>query len=214
MRIAVKICGLRTREDVLGALRAGADALGFVLAPSPRRVSLDEARRLVEAVPRTIARIAVCDRPSANEIHALAGLGFDALQADADWEGALDLPAGLALLPVLCDGADLTRRLTRLEERIAERAVRRLWQAVVLDGPDGGGRGVQADLERAAAAARSVALVLAGGLTPENVGERIARARPFGVDVSSGVERTLGEKDAARMQAFVWAARAAAEVLP
>jgi phosphoribosylanthranilate isomerase len=84
--------------------------------------------------------------------------------------------------------------------------------AVLVDGPLGGGRGVAADTNRVAAVAQLRPVVLAGGLTPDTVGPSIARVRPFGVDVSSGVEQAPGVKDPARIHAFLQAVRAVEDV--
>jgi phosphoribosylanthranilate isomerase len=205
MRVRVKLCGLTNSDAIDAAIAAGADAVGLVLSESPRRVSLSVAEALLARVPPGILRVAVFARPSRGELAAALALPFDALQAEHDVELPA-LPGHVHFLPVLRDSPELeAREFERAPARGADD-----WRgAVVLDGPLGGGRGLPADVERAARLARRARLVLAGGLTPDNVGERIARVRPFAVDASSGLERARGRKDPALITAFVRAVRAA-----
>lgn len=194
--IWIKICGLTSPEAVAAALEAGVDAVGFVFHPSsPRHLTPAAAALLARAVPAGVLRVAVTRAPSQAEVEAiLAGFAPDALQADAADLDRLRLPAGLARLPVLRSGAVLPAPLPR----------RCLFESA------DSGRGVTADWGAARALAAGTELVLAGGLTAANVAGAIAAVRPFGVDVSSGVETAPGRKDAARIHDFVAAARAAA----
>ena len=205
MNVRVKICGIRDEAGLEAACAAGADAVGFVLAPSPRRVSLREARALLRLVPAGIERVAVFARATRAELLAALELGFDALQAelDSDWP---PISAGRFALPVLRDGAGLETRLPPLEA--FEPQPRSLRGALVLDGGAGGGQGLSVDESRARRLAALRPVVLAGGLTPASVAARIRAVRPFGVDVSSGVERVRGQKDPSRVHAFVRAVRA------
>lgn len=213
MRLVVKICGLTTPAAVRAAARAGADAIGLVLCASPRQVGLARARELL-AVASELERLAVVRRPSRRELARITRLPFDGLQADADWEYARRLPSHWFFLPAFADGIDLPTRLeAQMRGQPGAASARSLRGAFLLDGPLGGGTGCPPDLERARAAARLGHMALAGGLTPENVAARIARVAPAAVDVSSGVERTPGEKDPDRIHAFVAAARAAARAL-
>jgi len=205
MRILVKLCGIHTLAALEGALEAGADALGFVLVDSPRRVSLAEAEKLLARVPAGIERVAVFARASRAELSAALCLPFDALQAELASD-VPELPAHVHFLPVLRDGPELETRVLPVSPAPAGRSLR---GALVLDGPGGGGRGLPADPARAARLARRVRLVLAGGLAPENVHARCLAVRPFAVDASSGLELERGRKDPARMHAFVRAVRAA-----
>ncbi len=205
MRIFVKICGLTSEAAVYAAVDAGADAIGFVLAPSPRRVTTARAAALAERVPPGVLRVLVFRHVDAGELQACRdALDFDVVQADAGAIAALEArdPAarGADFLPVHHDGVDLL-------ERVA--ASTRL---CVLDGPLGPGRGARADVDRAARLARQRPILLAGGLDADVVGDAIARVRPFGVDVSSGVEAIPGMKDPRRIAAFVAAVRAAETV--
>lgn len=206
MRVRVKICGLADEAALEAACEAGVDAVGLVLAPSPRRVSLARARVLLARVPEGIERVLVFACATRAELGAALELEADALQAevDSDWP---ELPARMYALPVLRDGADLAARAT---EVVAPREfpAHGLRGALVLDGSAGGGRGLHADETRARRLAAQRPLVLAGGLAPENVAARIRAVRPFAVDTSSGVEGVRGIKDIERVRAFVRAVRA------
>ncbi|MSR61686.1 MAG: phosphoribosylanthranilate isomerase [Planctomycetes bacterium] len=204
MRLRIKICGLNDAAAVEAACAAGADALGFVLAPSPRRLTLAAARELLRLVPPGIERVAVFARATRAELEQALELGVDALQAEADSDWP-PLERGVFALPMLRDGADLAQRAAAL--RLAPSAGASLRGAFVLDGTRGGGQGELVELARAQELAARHALVLAGGLTPANVAARIRAVRPFAVDVSSGVERVRGQKDPALVHAFVRAAR-------
>lgn len=205
MRTRVKICGLTDEAGLEAACAAGADAVGLVLAESPRRVSLSRARALLARVPPGIERVAVLARATRAELEQALTLEIDLLQAelDSDWPG---LPPRIHALAVLRDGPDLADRAARLgrPESLHAGSLR---GAVVLDGPAGGGRGLAADETRAQRLARARPVVLAGGLTPENVAARIRAIRPLAVDTSSGVEREPGRKDPDRIRAFLRAVR-------
>lgn len=192
MRPWVKLCGLRTVADVEAAVAAGADALGFVLAPSVRQVDEATAAQLLDAVPVGVLAVAVTRHPTPDELGIVDRLPFDLLQGDATFTDALDTP----YWPVFPDGPDLA-------DRVAADPRRGLWGTVLVDGPRGGGRGEPADWARVATL--DVPVCLAGGLHPGNVAEAIRMARPVAVDVSSGIEAERGVKDVDRMRAFVHA---------
>jgi len=216
-RPLVKLCGLRTPDDVDAAVAAGADAVGLVLCASPRRVERAEAATLLARVPAGVLRVAVMAAPSAGCIGLANALPFDAVQCELDDAPLPRLAAGRFLLPALRDGDDVEARAARARRRLAQdapAASHAFADAVLLDGPRGGGRGSQPAPERAQAMARNTRLVLAGGLTPDNVAARVAAIGPFAVDVSSGIERERGVKDAGRMRAFVEAARSAVPAPP
>ncbi|HHN75216.1 MAG TPA: phosphoribosylanthranilate isomerase [Acidobacteria bacterium] len=195
MRVRVKICGLRTVAAVEAAVEAGADALGFVFAASPRRIEPAAAARLVEAVPIPIARVAVFGQPTpALVAEVLEVLRPDWVQIDLAARSLVGCLPRRCVLPVCRGEEDL--------QAAAETP------CVVFEGARSG-VGERAEWCVAARWARRRRLFLAGGLDPGNVGRAIAAVRPWGVDVSSGVERQRGEKDPARMRAFVQAVRAA-----
>jgi phosphoribosylanthranilate isomerase len=191
----VKICGLRTVAAIEVAAAAGANALGFVFHDaSPRNLSLTVARELQRAVPAGVERVAVFLHPSQALVDAvLAAIEPDWLQTDAGDLPGLCLPEGLRVLPVLRGGA------------VDEAALpgRVLFESAL------SGVGERADWAAAAALAKCTQLVLAGGLHPANVAEAVRTVRPFGVDVSSGVERERGVKHASLIREFIRAARSA-----
>jgi len=208
VKVRIKICGIRDEAGLEAACAAGADAVGFVLAPSPRRVSLREARALLRLVPAGIERVAVFARATRAELCAALELDFDALQAelDSDWPA---LSGDRFALAVLRDGPDLEARALAFEP--GEPRPGSLRGTLVVDGPAGGGQGIRGEASRARRLAALRPIVLAGGLTPSNVAERIRAVRPHGVDVSSGVERARAQKDPSLVHAFVRTVRALAE---
>ncbi len=190
----VKICGLRTVEEVTCAVQAGADAIGLVFARSPRQVTPEEAAPLVAAIPDSVACVAVFRTPADDLLREVLRLGIRVIQADASWDG--ELPPGVRRLPALSDSVQVGAQVAALDAD---------W--VLVDGPLGGGRGVPADPFRVAAVAAKHRVILAGGLRPDTVAHAIRVVRPFGVDVSSGVESAPGIKDLGKIRAFVRAAR-------
>ena len=211
-RLFIKICGLTTEEAVDAAVHSGADAVGFVLAPSPRRIDLVRARALAARVPAGVARVAVLAEAAPEELFAVdAELRPEMIQADAGALAAVADRLRARPLPVVRDGAALDAALDALlGGPLAGPLARRAF--ALLDGlTSGAGRAV--DRARAAAAALRTPLVLAGGLAPETVESAIRAVRPAGVDVSSGVESAPGRKDPARIAAFIEAARRAERVL-
>lgn len=201
----IKICGMTDASAVAAALEARADAIGFVFAPSVRRVTPGEAARLARAARGCVTCIAVTRHPDQALIDAiLSEFAPDVLQSDAEDLAALRLPRELALLPVLRAG---TRTAQAGGGAHADAA---LPLRLLFEGP-ASGAGATADWHEARALARRTQLVLAGGLSAENVAAAIARVKPFGVDVSSGVEASPGIKSPEKIAAFVAAARAAFE---
>ena len=191
----VKICGLTTPEGVAAALDAGADALGFVFAPSVRRVAPAAAAALAAPARGRAMCVAVTLHPTADEVEAILDVfAPDLLQTDLADAAALSRRARARLLPVLREGAALPVPLP----------------ARVLYEGAGSGTGRTADWALAHAVARQTEVLLAGGLNPDNVAEAIRTVRPWGVDVSSGVESAPGVKSWSKISAFVAAARAAA----
>lgn len=189
----IKVCGLRTAAAIEVAADAGANAVGFVFHDaSPRNLGLGAARDLQRAVPEGVERVAVFLHPSQALVDAvLAAIEPDWLQTDAGDLSRLRLPEGVRVLPVLRDDAV---EVAALPGRVLFEGAR-------------SGAGERADWRAAAALAGATQLVLAGGLHPANVAEAVRTVRPFGVDVSSGVERERGVKDAALIREFIRAAR-------
>ena len=201
MRIFVKICGLSTPRAINEAIHAGADAIGFVFAESPRQVTPKRAAQLCRDVSPAIIRVAVMRHPTQDEWRRVADeFAPDWLQTEADDFAGLNIPEGISRLPVFRDTPELDMSAFNREELL-------LFEAAE------SGQGLQADWQRAASLVAGMAssrqLVLAGGLTPENVVAAIATVRPYGVDVSSGVESRRGVKDPDRIAAFMTAVREA-----
>ena len=190
----VKICGMTSDEAVAAAIASRADALGFIFAPSVRRLTPQQAVQLARPARGRASLVAVTLNPGQSLVdEILAIFRPDALQSDrADLE-RLQLPEALTRLPVL--------RSSEQEPAVPPRRF-------LFEGAHSG-RGELSDWSSAARLARAGELILAGGLNPDNVAAAIHTVRPFGVDVSSGVESTPGRKSAAKIQQFIAAARAA-----
>jgi phosphoribosylanthranilate isomerase len=214
VRIRVKICGIKRPEWAVAAADAGADAIGLVFAESPRRVSQFEAARIIAALPPWVAPVGVFVDEPAVRIQALASaVGLAAVQLHGD--ELPKMPAVLAPLKVIKAfgiGSEADVRAAQAWRSAAE-ASGRLPDAYMVDAaPRGGARGGTGEQADWSLAARMVAdgfwpLVLAGGLTPENVAAAIAAVHPWGVDGSSGLESSPGEKDSEKILAFVEAVR-------
>ncbi|MEE2526816.1 phosphoribosylanthranilate isomerase [Hyphobacterium sp. HN65] len=195
MSLWIKICGLSDQEMIDASIEAGADAIGFVLDRSPREVSLEQACALKEFTAGRCEIVAVMRQASPDKIRSIcADLQPDWIQANA---------------PVNMDSASLqgARRLPVVRGQLP----------AGINIPDGrclyegaeSGIGQLADWSAARKLARSANLVLAGGLTPQNVSDAVRSVRPFGVDVSSGVETSPGRKDPGKIHQFISAARQA-----
>jgi phosphoribosylanthranilate isomerase len=190
----LKICGMTSPEAVSAALGAQVDAIGFVFAPSPRELQPQHAAQLAAPARGRALCIAVTQHPSQALIEQiLAEFAPDVLQTDLDDLAGLRLPANLSVLPVV---------------RGALARARAVPQRLLFEGPRSGSGGA-ADWQQAMLLARATQLILAGGLTAANVAAAIQTVRPFGVDVSSGVESSPGRKSPQRIVEFVQAARAA-----
>ena len=196
MSLFVKICGVTRPNAVEAAVKAGADAIGFnFYPPSPRFLSPQRATELAVPVPTNVRRIAVMLRPQQAEWDDVyEGFKPDCLQADADCLAELRLPDDVGRLPVYRDHEQFDTDNFSIE-------IPCLFESAV------SGKGRPPSWERAALLARRAEVMLAGGLDPGNVGEAVRRVRPWGVDVSSGVESAPGIKDPRRVRAFVRAAR-------
>ena len=197
MSLFVKICGITDQAGLDAAIEAGADAVGFVFhSASPRNVAPALAAALATRLPPSMLSVAVTLHPDQALVdEVMAVLQPDVWQSDAQDLAALRLPRRTARWPVYRGGA----APTALPQRLLFEGTR-------------SGSGELADWSLAASWARGTELILGGGLTPANVAEAVAAVRPFGVDLSSGVETAPGRKDARRVQAFLVAARAAAGV--
>lgn len=195
---AIKICGITRREDAALAAALGASYIGFVLwKDSPRAASLDIVRDIVAVLPGEVTPVGVFVNPTEAEITAAAAAGIRVAQVHADDDRSYAdarIPIIRAVhLAVDRDGVqpDVQDELILLD---AHDPVRR------------GGTGRTIDWPRAAAIARARRVILAGGLTPENVRQAINEVRPFAVDVASGVESSPGVKSHELVRSFIEAA--------
>ena len=204
---AIKICGIRSAGDARAAAEAGATMVGLVFVPaSPRCIERAQAEAILDALPPHVEPVALL--ADADERHPVLAWWRGRVQLHGDEDEAACERVAAAGFPVMKGFA------------FAPEAVRR-WDActavdtLVVDGPRGGGGH---GFDHAALAAMTPGLrarvLLAGGLDAGNVAAAIARVRPWGVDVSSGVERVRGTKDHALIRAFCAAARGAADITP
>ncbi len=199
----IKICGIKTIQDALAALEAGTDLIGFNFYPkSPRFVEVGMCRNIMSAVRQNgrAKCVGVFINASVGEILAtMDTLGLNLAQLHGD-----ETPEMLTAL----DGKGF-KAFRGIPESV-DGFVRSEPPAFLVDASVKGvygGSGVTADWDGAAELAKTYPLLLAGGLTPENVAEAVRRVKPWGVDVASGVESAPGEKDASKMKAFVQAVR-------
>lgn len=210
----VKICGFTSPWEAVQAVEAGADWIGLNFHPdSPRYVTPERAQAIIDTLPPTCQPVGLfVDRP-AQEVRELAGrLGLAIVQLHGG-ESVDELASLQGLQVVRAYRLGALADIDRMNDDL-DRATRRgcaphavLVDAFVSGQPGGTGHTVSDDL--LAHLPRIPRLILAGGLTPENVAQRIARVRPWMVDVASGVESSPGRKDPTRMAAFIRAARSA-----
>ena len=195
MSILVKICGLRDAEHVAVAVAAGADAVGFVFAKSVRQVSPQLAVELAKEIPASVRRVAVMRHPSNDEWAEVRDVfAPDVLQTDAEDFAALDVPDNIVRWPVLREGSSMNEQDLDGE--------------FIYEGANSGA-GEVVDWSQAAEVSKRGRLILAGGLSPNNVALAVQTAKPYGIDVSSGVESQPGEKSSALIRQFISAVRTA-----
>lgn len=198
-RTRIKICGITRPDDAIAAAAAGADAIGLVFfPPSPRAVTIEQAREIAAALPPFVTRVALfVDADHDSVAEALASVPIDLLQFHGD-EPAADCESyGLPYIKAarVQPGFELERFSSRYTGACG--ILVDTYQAGVQ-----GGTGEVFDWSLIPVR-RSKPLILAGGLTPDNVAAAVRRIRPFGVDVSGGVESAKGIKDADRIAAFI-----------
>ncbi|UCF80004.1 MAG: phosphoribosylanthranilate isomerase [Acidobacteriota bacterium] len=204
--MVIKICGVTRKEDALLAVDLGAWAVGFnFYEKSPRCVTVEQAASMAARLPLGVRRVGVfvnAGRSAIERTVVRAGLDMIQLHGDEPPDMCRNWPCEVIKAMPLSSGEDA--------ERLAAYKVY-LHLADSGTGDAYGGTGKLSDWKLAAEAAARHRLLLAGGLTPENVAEAVRAVRPFGVDVASGVEREPGVKDASKMKAFFTAAREAAK---
>ena len=187
MSVVVKICGLRNAATIEAAVDAGADAIGFVFADSVRRISPSQAAQIGAGLPPAVRRVAVMKHPTNKEWQSVLGeFAPDVLQTDAADFDALNVPDSIERWPVFREGISTPDSDG----------------AYIYEGKKSG-QGQVVNWMDAASLAKRGRMILAGGLSAENVADAIRQARPWGVDVSSGVESAPGEKDIRLIQEFI-----------
>jgi phosphoribosylanthranilate isomerase len=198
----VKICGITSDSALAAAVAAGADAVGFVFAESPRRITPSRAATLCADLPAGIVRIAVMRHPDASAVvEVLDTFAPDWLQTEADDFARIELPPACQALPVYRNGR-LPAAFTTGNGAATTLPPRLLFEGAL------SGTGETADWDEARTLARKTEIVLAGGLDPDNVAGAIRYVRPWGIDVSSGVEASRGVKDPKKIEEFVARVRA------
>ena len=194
--VRVKICGITNLDDALAAVEAGADALGFVFAQSPRRVSPEKAREITCILPPFVCKVGVFvddDLYKVAQVQDFCGLNYVQLHGEEDVIDAQVL--GLKVIKSFAMGKG---RIPKADEYPGA--------ALLLDTyvPGlAGGSGKTFDWSLAAPLAAQRPVILAGGLNPDNVASAIETVKPFAVDVSSGVEKNPGRKDHERVSEFI-----------
>jgi phosphoribosylanthranilate isomerase len=203
--VKVKICGITNWSDARAAVEAGADFLGFnFYHESSRYIAPAAARRIVQRLPAGVASVGVFVNESEPEMLAIAqrvGLDYVQLHGDETPEVVSRMRRSFRVIKAI---------RVRDSFRVAQLTNFERASSILLDGFDAhlrGGSGKSFNWKLAKSAGRKRQIFLAGGLTPENAAEAVSAARPFAIDVCSGVESRPGKKDAARMRALVAAVR-------
>lgn len=197
----VKVCGTTSEDDALLAVAVGADAVGFIFAPSPRQVAPQRAADIAKRLPREVLTVGVFrDQSPRRVVEIVNGAGLRGAQLHGH-----ESPEGTRYV---ASRVGFTIKAFSAGDSAIKRAADYGADAVLLDAPSPGS-GRVFDWRLAEGVSDGSRLVLAGGLDPDNVASAIALVRPWGVDVASGVEARPGRKDPVRLRAFVEAAKAA-----
>jgi phosphoribosylanthranilate isomerase len=214
MRTWIKICGTTSLEDALSSIEAGADALGFIFAPSKRRITPGQAQTIISRLQREVERIGVFMNTTAAEIASIVSqVDLTGIQM----HGEEFPPEVYAYLPKT--RRDHMRKIKTVLVRDdfvrsldAYAVPASIVDAWLLDSGAGSGKTFDWSAARAQLGERQGKFIVAGGLTPENVGNAIRTFRPWGVDVVTGVEREPGRKDTEKLKAFIAAVRKAEQI--
>lgn len=198
----IKICGTTSEEDALLAVAMGADAIGFIFAPSPRQVAVAAVRDIVRRLPPEVVTVGVFRNQSPEQVvKVVNGIGLRAAQLHGrePTDGVRYVVERVPMVIKAFVAGDPA--IPTAKESGA--------QIVMIDAPSPGS-GQVFDWRLADGIPPGTRLLMAGGLTPDNVADAIAQVKPWGVDVVTGVEAEPGQKDPVKLRAFVAAARAAA----
>ena len=210
MSLKVKICGVTNLEDAIAAVDAGADALGFMFyESSARNVSIKVEAEIIRQLPPFVAKVGVFVNAADESVRrAIGESGIDTLQFHGD-----ETPEFCRRFsPLKIYKAFRMENLESLRALPGYRTDAWLLDSFVEGKP--GGTGAKFNWDLAVEATRlGRPIILAGGLTPENVGGAVRKVRPFAVDVSSGVESAPGQKDHAKLRRFIAAAKAPSETV-
>jgi phosphoribosylanthranilate isomerase len=199
--VFVKICGTTSEEDALLAVAMGADALGFIFAPSPRQIAPAKARDIARRLPPEIITVGVFrDETPERVVEIVNGAGLRGAQLHG-FENEQETQWVRRRVPMVIKAFNAGNPAIRKAKDYGA-------DIVLLDAPNPGS-GQVFDWRLAEGVPDGVRFVLAGGLNPDNVAEAIARVRPWGVDVVTGVEESPGHKDPRKVRAFIAAAQAA-----
>ena len=210
MHTWIKICGTTSVEDALSSIAAGADALGFIFAPSKRRVTPEQAQEIISKLPGEIEKIGVFMGSMPQEIAEIASrVALTGIQLHGE-ESVADVERHLA--------QDQRNKLRKIKTILVKDGFESKFDTVtapgvvdawLLDSGAGSGKTFDWPSAKAKLVGRRERLIIAGGLTPENVSEAVHAFSPWGVDVVSGVENAPGKKDPEKLKAFVAAVRKA-----
>ena len=213
----VKICGIKEKAHALGVTHAGADFIGLVMAPSPRQVSVAQAQEIVDVIKEQSKRAEVVGvfvnmpAPAVNRIAQACSLDWVQLSGSESWAYCQMIDRPLIRVVHVAAGqhpGEIHSYLAEGKEALSGQRC-----LYLLDSQGGGrygGTGIAFDWGLASEVARDFPVIIAGGLTPENVASVVKTVAPWGVDVSSGVE-VGGVKSLARIKAFIEAVRSADE---
>ena len=218
----IKICANTNLEDALLAADLGVDAVGFVFAPSKRRVTVEQVTAITRELPEGVGKVGVFTSTDAEEIlRAASAAGLTGVQLHSAFDprlvDAIEVGSGSTLHVIQVVEVPAATNLEELRAELTAVLSHPYVQAALMDASHGGasgGTGKSFNWKRTAAVVRVVQeatggkVIVAGGLTAENVGAAIAAFAPWGVDVASGVEASAGKKDPARLREFIEKARA------
>jgi len=198
----IKICGITSLEDAKAVVHLGADALGFVFAESARRISPEEARSIVNQLPPFVAKVGVFVNAPLTHLRRIRDYcGLDAVQLHGEEDADYIQTLGPGVIKAL-----------RLNGKPLGELPKSTLLVDAYDPKLRGGTGKQCDWQLASELAQSRLVILAGGLSPDNVAQAINKVNPYAVDVSSGVEREPGRKDHDKIASFINNARNAASI--
>jgi phosphoribosylanthranilate isomerase len=201
--VFVKICGITNEDDALLSIAMGADAVGFIFAPSPRQVAVQQVYDITRRLPPEILTVGVFrDEHPARVVETVHRAGLKAAQLHGRETPAMVAEVASKLRWVI--------KAVGAGTADAQRADQFATDLIHVEAADGGGKGKIFDWRLVEEIPSGLRVILAGGLSPDNVADAVATVRPWGVDAVSGVERSPGKKDALKVKAFIERARASA----